>query len=307
MPGAARDALRADLDGQDPAAALEWFRLRRDSYVPATAWNALSDSAKLLVQMHVVAMSSPVDRVNSHCSAATAQGIPIIGPLPAHVELTVPDNRTGRAAGVVRHRSQNCPEGVLHNGILVTPPARTAVDLARVRSLASGVAALDHVLHHKMASREELIREQEAIPKRGRGRQRARLAIALADGAAESAGESLSRIRLYELGYPKPTLQHEFYDDRGSFVGRTDMYWRQHKTVGEFDGRMKYRVEEAGDPEEAGRILWREKQREDALRRLDLTVARWVWDDAIRPDRLRAVLTAYGLRPEADPSWLERL
>ena len=240
VSAAALRAMRSDASACGPDDPAAWLRLRRNHYMSQETWDGLSPTERLQVMVHVVSASAERRKVASHCSAAGVWSIPLIGPVPEQAEIVVPDRSAGRSPGVIRHRSQNCPKGVLHDGVWVTPPARTAVDLARVRSLASGVAALDHVLHHRMASRAELIREQEAIPRGGRGRQRARLAVALADEKSESAGESLSRVRLFELGYPRPTLQHEFHDERGVFVGRPDMYWRQHKIIGEFDGRVKY-------------------------------------------------------------------
>lgn len=306
IPAAALEGLRTQVAGCDIYAAADWFRLRRDRYVPRALWQQLSDTERLLVMVEVVAHAAESARPISHCSAAAVWEIPVIGRIPAAVEVTVPDGRRGRSPGVIRHRSQNCPIGILHNGIRVTTPARTAVDLARLHSLACGVAAMDNVLHRGLATYAELNRELEAIPKGGRGRRRARLALALADGRSESAGESLSRVRLFELGYPRPDLQHRFFDHRGTFVARTDLFWEVEQMVGEFDGLLKYRVPEGADPQAAGRIVTEEKRREDAIRRLGVGVARWVWDEAFRPDRFQRVLTSYDLYPRADDSWLER-
>lgn len=306
LPAAAMDALRAGVAGRDLDDAAAWFRLRRDRYVPRSLWRQLSDRERLRVMVEVVGSTAETAWPASHCSAAAVLRIPVIGPLPTEVEVVVPDGRRGRSPGVIRHRSQNCPTGVMHEGIYVTSPARTAVDLARVRSLACGLAALDHVLHHGMATYAEVEREREAIPKGGRGRQRARLAVALADHRSESAGESLSRARLYELGFPRPALQRRFFDAGGRFVARTDMYFERERTVGEFDGMLKYRVPEGADPQQAGRVVGEEKKREDAIRRLGVGVARWTWDEAHRPDEFLRILTAYGLRPRADDRWLER-
>ncbi len=302
LPGSALRALQSGPTDR----STEWLRLRRDRYIPAEVWRSLSDAQQLRLKVQLVADAAEAPIVISDNSAATVWEIPVIGRLPGKVECVVDDGRRGRSPGVIRHRSQNPPAGVLHDGVRVTPPARTAVDLARRRSLACGVAALDDVLHRGLATYADVVREREAIPKGGRGRQRARLAVALADGLSESAGESLSRVRLFELGYRRPVLQREFFDDNGIFVARTDMYWEDDAMIGEFDGKVKYRVTEDAGPDEASRILWREKRREDALRRLGPGVARWVWEDALHPERLHRILLSHGLRPRVDPAWLER-
>lgn len=67
---------------------------------------------------------------------------------------------------------------------------------------------------------------------------------------------------------------------------------------------MKYRVPEQASPEEAARVLWREKQREDRLRRRTRhAVARWLYADALVPERLAALLAQYGVRPLRRNTW----
>lgn len=57
----------------------------------------------------------------------------------------------------------------------------------------------------------------------------------------------------------------------------------------EFDGRSKYA---AGSPEEAPALLFAEKRREDAFRRLGYEVVRLTWADLHRPAELRARIEA---------------
>ena len=72
---------------------------------------------------------------------------------------------------------------------------------------------------------------------------------------------------------PPPVLQH----DVPELGVRTDLYWEEFRTVGEFDGKAKYGrgLRPGQDPGEA---VYREKRREDALRDLGLQVVRWTWD-----------------------------
>ncbi|EAP97190.1 hypothetical protein JNB_17008 [Janibacter sp. HTCC2649] len=74
--------------------------------------------------------------------------------------------------------------------------------------------------------------------------------------------------------------------------------------MGEFDGRTKYRVPPGADHEEAGRVLWAEKKREDRLRR-KTQVARWVWANLLYPQQLLAILAEKGVRPERRSTWLD--
>lgn len=133
----------------------------------------------------------------------------------------------------------------------------------------------------------------EATRHRATGRPgitRARRVAVFLDARSETPGESLSRVTLHELGLPPSHLQYEVYDgDR--FVARTDFYWEQHRTVGEFDGRVKYRPPEQTDRVDDRDVLWAEKWREDAVRDLDYQFVRWGYIDLQRPrtlgDRLR--------------------
>ncbi len=88
---------------------------------------------------------------------------------------------------------------------------------------------------------------------------------------SESPGESLARIAFERLGLPQPRQQVGVRDARG-IIGRVDFLWDQHRTIGEFDGRLKY----DGKPIET---LYDEKHREDRLREAGFEVVRFGWAD----------------------------
>jgi len=57
-------------------------------------------------------------------------------------------------------------------------------------------------------------------------------------------------------------------------VGRSDFGWEEQRTLGEFDGRVKYgRLLRPG--ETAADTVYREKRREDALRDQGWQLVRW--------------------------------
>ena len=64
----------------------------------------------------------------------------------------------------------------------------------------------------------------------------------------------------------------------GVFVGEVDFGWPELRTVGEFDGAVKYGrdLRPGQDPVE---VLYAEKVREDALRSADFGMVRWGWAD----------------------------
>ena len=74
-------------------------------------------------------------------------------------------------------------------------------------------------------------------------------------------------------------------------IAYTDFAWLKQRTIGEFDGKIKYGclVKPGQDP---GDVVFAEKLREDAIRDEDLEVVRWTWavldDFAPTAARLRA-------------------
>jgi hypothetical protein len=139
-----------------------------------------------------------------------------------------------------------------------------------------------------------LIRSELARLDFRRGLARVARAIEFADGRSESPGESLSRVRLHELGFPPPELQVEFTHHTGA-TDRVDFFWPEHGHIGECDGLAKYRdplLRAGRSPEQ---VVIDEKRREDRLRSQEPRFSRWEWADAYHPHRLRAILSAAGL------------
>lgn len=68
-------------------------------------------------------------------------------------------------------------------------------------------------------------------------------------------------------------------------MGRCDFGWEEYRTVGEFDGAVKYgRLLKTG--ERPGDVVYQEKLREDAIRDAGWQVVRWTWDDLKDPDAI---------------------
>jgi len=64
----------------------------------------------------------------------------------------------------------------------------------------------------------------------------------------------------------------------GDATAYCDFGWPAQRTVGEFDGKVKYgRLLRPG--QEPGDAVYAEKLREDAIRAEDWEVVRWTWAD----------------------------
>ncbi|WP_347354847.1 hypothetical protein [Intrasporangium sp.] len=108
------------------------------------------------------------------------------------------------------------------------------------------------------------------------------------DGKSESVGETRMRLIFEDAGLAFET-QRRITDAAGIFIARVDAF--VEGVVVEFDGRIKYQrrrdVEEQETAiQDAGQVVWLEKRREDAIRRLGRPVERVVWPELDRPGLL---------------------
>lgn len=163
------------------------------------------------------------------------------------------------------------------DGVPVTSVARTVVDIARAVSFERAVVIADASLALKLVDREGLaaaLVRSTGWP----GSPAARRAVAFADGRVESVGESRSRVAPARCGLPEPLLQWDVIGRAGHWLARVDFGWPAFRTIGEFDGRVKYgRLLRPGQT--AGDVVFEEKRREDELRDEGLGVVRWTWAD----------------------------
>lgn len=277
--------LRAAGFGPDELARLvaqeELVRIRRGAYAERAGEPVTPEGRhRRLVEATLPLLAS--DAVVSHRSAAVLHGLPLLDPPPDRVELTRGSARGGKVRGRIHlHAAPLPPAEVTEiDGLRVTTVARTVLDLARSLPFDAAVVTGDAAL--RAGVDPHLLDASLARAACRPGVAAARRAIGFLDGRSESPGESLSRVGMARDGLPKPDLQLAVLDDLGYFVARTDFGWAEYKTVGEFDGKIKY--EALLRPGETMQdVIWREKKREDALRDLGWQVVRWLWADLYRP------------------------
>jgi hypothetical protein len=167
--------------------------------------------------------------------------------------------------------------------VAVTSLARTVADCARTLSYPRAVAVADVALRMGLRKSDLVTCLDQTARCRGAGQ--ARRAADFMELGAESVGESFSRVVLRQAGVPTLQLQFGVRDRFGATFARADFCWKERRTLGEFDGRVKYgRSLEVG--ETPGDAVFREKVREDRLRDLGWEVVRWTWDDLAHPTAL---------------------
>lgn len=262
-------------------------RIRRGAYAEPGDLDRFQTHRRLLEA--TLAQGHP-GAVISHGSAAVLHGLPAPAAALDRVHLTRDRQGGGqRRTWLQVHGHRLDPTDVCTvDGLAATTPARSVVDLACVLPLPDAVAVGDASLRLR-AELTDMLAVLERIGPR-RGIASARRTLELLDPRSESYGESVSRVRMIELGVLEPVPQVRIYDRHRRFVGRVDFAWPELGVVGEFDGRVKYGRDL--DPEaDPNQTLWDEKVREDVLRELGWLVVRWTWADLHRPDAWIARLT----------------
>jgi hypothetical protein len=121
------------------------------------------------------------------------------------------------------------------NGLRVTTPARTALDLARRYDTDIAVAAIDalaQAVELKPADIELLVERYRGR----RGLRAARAALELVDGGAQSPKETWLRLLLVRAGFPRPQTQIAVRNEWGWAEAYLDMGWEDIKVAAEYDG-----------------------------------------------------------------------
>ena len=265
-----------------------WRRLRPGIYAEHHVIGACKDPPQrhaLHVAAAVLAQGSG-DTAGSHHSAAFIYGFALLRKPKPEVTVTRTPRGRGRAAraGVHVHPAALPAEHVRkEDGVALTSPARTVIDLARALTYEESVVLADSALRQGHTSRhalDDVLRYCRTWP----GISRASRAVRFADPHAESALESLARLLFATYGLPPPQTQVILGDDWEA-IARVDFYWPEYGIVGEADGMLKY--------DNRPHALRAEKLRQERLAEAGYEVVRFTWDDVVyRPrqtvERIRA-------------------
>ncbi|MGG5260267.1 hypothetical protein [Phycicoccus avicenniae] len=283
----------------------ELTRVAPGLYAPAPVWEVLRPWERHLALARTAARATP-DAIVSHASAAALLGLPMPPTPPQRATMTLlDDSRTSRDdAWRQFHRGRTPPAHVwIRGGTPHLVPARTAVDCLRELPAADALAVVDGALRRGVVTTAGLraMREHE---RRWPGIAVADDILALADGRRESWLESVSAWSFHRQGLPAGVPQVVVLDERGHFVGRTDVAWAEQGVIGEADGRGKYLADApTGEPldELAARRVVAQGVRESRIRDLGLEVVRWDTSDALSGDdrlEVRWRAAAARARPE---------
>lgn len=222
--------------------------------------------------------------VASHTTAARIHGLELLE-WPDDVVTLTRSRGAGSRRSVkgVRLTEAAVPANhvTVRYGLKVTTAARTVVDLARVLPFRAGTVTADHALELRRVTKDEL-RQVIVACRQWPGVTRAAEVVEFANGLSESALESIARVAFRDLGLPPPQLNVWVGGD--DVVGRADFLWEQFNTIGEADGKLKYK-----DPDRARRQLWRDSRLRDA----GFEVVHFTWREINEtPERVAASIRA---------------
>ncbi len=265
-------------------------RIRHGAYTFADEWSARDGVERHALVARAVTRSLGPVVAASHHSATALHGM-TLWDVPLEIaHVTRLDGGAGRTESGVSHHEGLCLDGdvVTVDGTLAVTPVRAALESASLSGVERGLATVDSGLRSRLFTPEQL-RVQHALMRSWPASQSLHLVVPLADGRSGSVGESRAKYLFWSQGLPMPVQQFEVYE-RGVLVGVTDFAWPECRLLGEFDGRVKYeRYLRPG--EDPGDAVFREKQREDALRRVTgWRVVRLVWADLSHPARTAALI-----------------
>lgn len=194
-------------------------------------------------------------------TAAWLHGIPILRrgshlQAPPIDTCRTVDSRHERPGIAGKRRFTLLPRDIeVVHGLRVTSALRTALDLGRRLWRYDALAALDGAL--RVGVDPELLLEEIRRFKGQRGVVQLRELAPLADGRAESPGESALRLRWHEAGLPRPEPQHEITDQWGNLVYRLDVPLPELCFGAEYDGEENHTADDDVEHDQTRRAdLW---------------------------------------------------
>jgi hypothetical protein len=280
----------------------ELVAVRRGVYVPA-GFEQLSALERHRARAFAVAHQRP-GVVFAGFTAAVLLGMPVVGEVPDDVVVLARRASGRRRNGVVEIVRASGVHVTTADGATTTSRIDTLLEVARTRPLLTALTMLDAELYvprfgdaGARCSIEEL-HQTFTAKLRFPGSRRVAAVLDRATHLAETPLETLSRVRIAELGFPEPELQRSVRRSGSGSLAFLDFAWPEHGVWGEADGDGKYlgNAKRNGDLRSTAEIVRDEKMRENEVRAAtNWACARWDWAEAWKSGPLRDILLQAGL------------
>lgn len=175
----------------------------------------------------------PAAKFASQHSAARLLGG--IAPAASNLHLGALTRHQCTREGLIVHYYTHPPELVRINGIPVTSPAQTFLDLARSLEFADLLVLGDSLVRRTEWSPTHI--RQFVTASSAHGARHAREVAELIRSKVDSPNESRLRLLLISAGLPAPSVNHEVRTEWRTAHRRIDLCYEQWKVAIEFDGR----------------------------------------------------------------------
>lgn len=195
----------------------------------------------ITMRARALSLVVPNTAVVTDRTAAWLLGVDVLAPgdhlrVPPISVYQLPGNTRVRRAGCKGgERTLTAADVMIVEGVRVTTPLRTALDLGRLLRRDHAIGALDGLLRLGAFSRDELL--AQIVRFRGfRGVVQLRELAPVADARAESPAESVLRLRWLDTSLPRPTPQVPVLDEWGNEVFYIDLALPELMYGAEYDG-----------------------------------------------------------------------
>ena len=224
-----RADLRASGASEEILAGARFQKIWWDTYVERGI--ALTPSLRARAALRLAPSSARI----SHQTAAELWGAPV--PADQHTHLTLPSARNRLVRRGLRSHYGGPTGGTVRQGIPVSTPEQTFVELA-----GTGLGLVDLVVvgdalvaagHTTTGKLLAFVGKQG-----GRGCRLARRAAALVRSGVDSPRETRLRLLLVLAGLPEPQINLELRGEDGSWLRRYDLAYPELRLVVEYDGRQ---------------------------------------------------------------------
>ena len=213
-----------------------------------------ASAATLVVSPHVVLC----DRTAAWMHGVDVLDLRELDVLPPLDTFALPDRSRTARPQCRRGQRDLLPEDICTvNGVAVTTPLRTCLDLACCLGRRRALAALDAFMRMYGITRDDMRR---VLPRyfRRRGVLQLRQLIPLTDDRAESQPESWTRLEIADAGLPTPEPQF-WVTVGGRPVFRLDLAYPHARVAIEYDGREFHEGDEQREADERRRAWLRQR------------------------------------------------
>lgn len=271
-------------------------------YARGSYWDKLKAAGRMRHEMKALQELHP-NRVFAGPSAAVGWGLAVSNRYLDKAWVASTRKAHGRESSYLRSIIVSHDEPVEHDGFQLTSFGRTVGDCLRLMDFRSGLALLDSALRISGMTDDEMMGEIEHSCRRMAGIKRMRALTVLADGRAESGGESIARATMLELGIAMPDLQHVFPDPLdGKASYRVDFAWSDPAgddgfVVGELDGFEKYDNPDMTGGRTTAQVIADEHRRQSRLEMCPnvLRVLRFSFSDVMHDREFLEMLLGSGV------------